>query len=358
LIPRLAGDIDPAWLNEVLHERHPDARVTGVEVIERHELTNAHARIRLEYADACSVPETMFAKLPPTAPARRDTIIATGMGQREVWFYANLAPQLSLRVPQTYAAVTDGDGDFALLLEDLTSTDCEVSDGTWGISPDGAAGALEDLAEMHVRFEDAARRAAEASWVVASDPSNAYGSPMLSYGIDNHRDRLTDAFVEVAEIYIAKHEQLQALWHSTEHGPHTVIHGDPHIGNLFVADAGSAVGFLDWGIINLNTPMRDVSYFLTMGMNPDQRQAHERDLLRHYLDVRQALGGGVIGWNEAWLAHRVHAAYTVPASCQVVTFPDDASPQRRVFADAFLARSLAALDELEARAALREAADL
>ncbi len=352
-IPRLAGDIEPAWLNEVLRERHPDAVVTGVDVIERHELTNAHARIRLTYDGPSRAPDTMFAKLPPTAPARRDTIIATGMGHREVLFYANLAPKLSLRVPVTHAAITTDDGDFALLLEDLSAGPCEVSDGTWGIEPDAAAGALEDLAEMHVRFEDPARRVAEAPWVAVSSPSNAYGAPMLRYGIEHHRDRLTDAFVEIAEIYIAKHEQLQALWHA---GPPTVIHGDTHIGNLFLD--GSRVGFLDWGIINLNTPMREVSYFLTMAMNPDERRSSERDLLRHYLDVRRALGGTDIGWNDAWLAHRVHAAYTVPASCQVVTFPADATPQRRVFADAFLARSLAALDDLQARAALREAADL
>jgi aminoglycoside phosphotransferase (APT) family kinase protein len=352
-IPRLAADITPAWLNSALRERHPDARVTGVEVIERHELTNAHARIRLEYAGASSAPPTMFAKLPPTAPPRRDTIIATGMGQREVRFYANLAPKLSLRVPETHAAVTEEDGSFALLLEDLSAGECLVSDGTWGIAPDAAAGALEDLAEMHVRFEDPARRAAEAPWVAVSSPSNAYGAPMLRYGIEHHRDRLTDAFVEISEIYIEKHEQLQALWHA---GAPTVIHGDTHIGNLFMD--GDRVGFLDWGIINLNTPMREVSYFLTMAMNPDDRRAHERDLLRHYLNVRRALAGTEIGWDDAWLAHRVHAAYTVPASCQVVTFPADATPARRVFADAFLARSLAALDDLEARAALREAAGI
>jgi hypothetical protein len=352
-IPKLAGDIEPAWLNKVLRTRHPDAVVTGVEVIERHELTNAHARIRLTYDRPCGAPETMFAKLPPTEPGRRDTIIATGMGQREVLFYAHLAPKLSLRVPETHAAITTDDGDFALLLEDLSVGSCQVSDGTWGIAPDAAAGALEDLAEMHVRFEDPARRAAEAPWVAVSRPSNTYGAPMLRYGIEHHRDRLTDAFVEISEIYIEKHEQLQALWHA---GAPTIIHGDTHIGNLFVD--GARVGFLDWGIINLNTPMREVSYFLTMAMNPPERRSSERDLLRHYLDVRHALGGTDIGWDEAWLAHRVHAAYTVPASCQVVTFPKDASPQRRVFADAFLARSLAALDDLESRAALREAAGL
>lgn len=352
-IPSLAAEIGPGWLNEVLRERHPDAVVTSVEVVERHELTNAHARIRIEYAGSSSAPPTMFAKLPPTEPSRRGTIIATGMGQREVLFYANLAPQLSLRVPMTHAAVTTDEGDFALLLEDLSVGECEVSDGTWGIAPDAAAGALKALAEMHVRFEDPARRAAEAPWVAVSRPSNTYGAPMLRYGIENHRDRLTDAFVEIAEIYIAKHEQLQALWHE---GPHTVIHGDTHIGNLFMD--GARVGFLDWGIINLNTPMREVSYFLTMAMNPDERRSSEHDLLRHYLDARRVFGGAEISWDDAWLAHRVHAAYTVPACCQVVTFPADASERRRVFADAFLARSLAALDDLDARGALREAAGL
>jgi aminoglycoside phosphotransferase (APT) family kinase protein len=253
----------------------------------------------------------------------------------------------------THAAVTTDDGDFALLLEDLSAGECEVSDGTWGITADAAAGALEALAEMHVRFEDPARRAAEAPWVKVSTPTNTYGAPMLRYGIEHHRDRLTDAFVEISEIYIAKHEQLQSLWHA---GAPTVIHGDTHIGNLFVD--GGRVGFLDWGIINVNTPMREVSYFLTMAMNPDERRGSERDLLRQYLDVRRALGGTEIGWDDAWLAHRVHAAYTVPASCQVVTFPEDASPARRVFADAFLDRCLAALDDLDARGALREAADL
>ena len=38
------------------------------------------------------------------------------------------------------------------MLEDLADTGCDVPDGTWGISPDSAAAALEDLAELHVRF--------------------------------------------------------------------------------------------------------------------------------------------------------------------------------------------------------------
>jgi hypothetical protein len=104
--------------------------------------------------------------------------------------------------------------------------------------------------------------------------------------------------------------------------------------------------------------MRDVSYFLNMALDIDDRRNHERDLLHHYLDARAGRGGVEITFDDAWLAHRIHAAYLVPACCQVVTFPADMSEQRRVFSEAFFARAEAALSDLEARAALREVAGL
>jgi len=349
-IPTTADDITPEWLTAILAPRYPGVAATAVEVVERHELTNAHARIRVTYAEPAGAPAAMFVKVAPLDPSRRDAIIATGMGWREARFYGELAPALELRVPDAHAVATDDERRFVLLLEDLAEAGASVSDGTWGIPPDAAADALAGLAELHARYESPARRAADAPWATVRAPSSAYAAPMLRHGIEHHRDRLTDAFVEIAELYLAQHDAVQAAWHA---GPHTLIHGDPHIGNLFL-DRGR-VGFLDWGIINVNTPMRDVSYFLTMAMQVADRQAHERDLLRHYLDVRAGHGATPLTFDEAWAAHRLHAAYGVPACCQVVTFPDTATPARRVFADAFLARAQAALDDLEALDALRAA---
>ena len=40
-------------------------------------------------------------------------------------------------------------------------------------------------------------------------PGSRYGADMLRYGIDNYRDRLTDAFVAVAEAYIADQAALR-----------------------------------------------------------------------------------------------------------------------------------------------------
>ena len=353
-LPASADDIEPAWLSSALAPRFPGVRAHAIEILERHEVTNSHARLRIHYDQAAGAPEFMFAKVPPSDPARRETIAKTNMGRREALFYATLASSLSLRVPDAYVALhDDADGSFLLLLEDLVTTGAAVSDGTWGIAPDAAARALGELADLHVRFEDPAQRQAMAPWVPRASHGSNYGATMLRYGLDHHRDRLSDDFAAVAEIYIDRSDALHALW---QVGPATVIHGDTHIGNLF--DDHGRAGFLDWGIINVSTPMRDVSYFLNMAMSIEDRRQHDRDLLRHYLERRNAVGGSAITFDEAWHAHRIHAAYTVPASCQVVTFPDDATPRRRVFAAAFLARAEAALADLEVRSLLRQTAGL
>ena len=347
-IPDSAEAIDPAELSRLLEPLHPGVRVREVEVVARTELTNSHARLRVRYDRAAGAPSALFLKLLPGEPGRREAIAQTGMGPREVRFYSELAASVRMRVPRLHAAARDGaDGAFVLLMEDLEATGCTTSDGTVGLTPDAAAQALTDLAELHVRFENPSRRRAEAPWV--SEPVHSeYGAVLLQQGLDRHRDRLTSTFAELAELYIERLADLHALWHE---GPHTVIHGDPHLGNLF--DDDGRTGFLDWGIINVSTPLRDASYLLTMALGIEDRRKHERELWRHYLEARSAFGGAPISFDEAWRGHRIQTAYTVPACCQIVTFPETASDARRVFSAAFLARAEAALEDLEVRDALR-----
>lgn len=340
-------DLDAPALDALLSSRHPGVRVADVRLVSVDELTNTHVRLEVAYEEAAGAPTWLFCKLPPLEAARRAVINATGMGLREARFYDDLAPRLALRTPQVHGtAVDEGTGDFVVLLEDLRATGCTVSDGTVGVAPDAAAVALRELADLHGRFADPARRAAEAPWVAPAGPGSDYAVGMLRYGIEHHRHRLRDAFVELAALYCERRLDLQALWHA---GPQTIVHGDPHLGNVF--DDHGRTGFLDWGIVMVSTPMRDVSYFLTMALDVEDRRRHEADLLREYL----AAAGNPCTFDEAWRAHRIQAAYTVPASCQVVTFPPDVTEARRIFADAFLERSMAAVEDLASAAAVREA---
>jgi hypothetical protein len=352
--PTTVDEIDAEWLTEALGERYPGVVVDTVEVLSRQNLTNAHALIALTYADddlavRSGAPVTAFCKLAPT-DARRDAIIATGMGPMEARFYRSLAPSIDLRVPLAHVARQDArTGLFVLVLEDLAARGCQISDGTWGIPSDLVADALEDLARMHAHFADPAVREAEAPWVPVRGVGGEMGKQMLRHGIENHRERLSDAFVAVSSVYCEQTAELHALWHE---GPHTVIHGDTHIGNLFL-DEGR-VGFLDWGIINVGSVMRDASYLLTMAMDIEDRRANQIDLLHLYVDALAAAGGPELSVAEAWAMHRVQAAYNVPASCQAVMFEEGRTAARTIFADAFLARAEASLEDLEVVAALAD----
>jgi len=350
--PTTVDEIDAEWLTAALAERHPGVVVESVEVRSRQNMTNSHALIGVTYADPdlaarSGAPDTAFCKMPPV-DGRRAAIIATRMGPMEARFYRELAPSLDLRVPEAHVAREDDEtGLFVLVLEDLVEKGCLVSDGTWGIPVDGVAGALEELALMHAHFADPAVREAEAGWVPVRGPGGDMGKQMLRYGIENHRDRLSDAFVDVSSVYCEHTAELHDLWHE---GPRTVIHGDTHIGNLFLDDG--RVGFLDWGIVNAGSCMRDASYLLTMAMGIDERRANQVDLLHLYVDALAAAGGPELSVSDAWAMHRIQAAYNVPASCQAVTFESSRTPERAVFADAFLARAEASLDDLEVVAAL------
>lgn len=342
--------LTPAWLSQALSRRHPGVRVAGVEVLDRTERTNLHVRLRLHYDESSGAPETVFCKLPPTNPEHRAMIGATGMGMREAWFYRDLAPRISMRMPTAYFAEADSKGDFVLVLEDLTARGCAVSDGTWAISADLAAKAIEDFAELHTRFEDADRLAAIAPWVSAKRAGSIdFTVRTLRHVIENHGGLLSDSYLAVARLFADRPVEINALW---DQGPQTLIHGDAHVGNLFVDDR--RVGFLDWGMLCVYTAMRDVSFFLTMGMDADDRRREERALVRHYVDVRRARGRVELTFDDAWRAHRLHAAYTVIASFLTLVPPYN-TESRRVFTEAFRARASAALDDLDTVAILRSA---
>jgi hypothetical protein len=345
MLPSVPADLTAQWLTDAL-----GLEVTGVEVLDHASATNQRARIGLTYAEAGAGPASLFVKLAPLDPVHREMVGALGMGEREAQFYADVAPTVDLRVPLAHAALTADDGSFVLLLEDLSTTGCRFSSGEWGITADDAAGALEELARFHARFEDPAARSAVAPWLATPRAgSSEQTAQILRMVLDGHRDELTPAYIAAGELYVTHHEQLSALWES---GPQTYIHGDTHIGNVFLD--GPRVGFLDWGLSRVSTHLRDVSYFLTMSVDPDARRKVEGDLLRLYLDALVAAGGTAIDFGHAWEVHRVMAGYTVVATFLAFTPTYLASDGQALGVD-LRHRSEQALDDLDVVDALRAA---
>jgi ecdysteroid kinase len=344
-LPLAASDLSPEWLSGIL-----GVKVVDVEVLDQAFATNQRVRVALAYADGEAGPPSLFVKLPALDPEHRKMIGASGMGEREVQFYADVSPHLELRVPRSYLAATADDGGFILVLEDLDAAGCTFSDGSWGVTATDAAGALEDLARFHARFEDPAERSAFAPWLAPPRPQSSERiAQLLQRVLEEQREVLTPAYIAAGELYVGHHGRINDLWDA---GPQTYIHGDPHIGNVFLDDG--RVGFFDWGLSRLSTHLRDVSYFLTMTVDPDERRRSETDLLRLYLDALRAAGGAEISFDDAWSAHRIQAAYTVLATF-LVFMPSYATSDALQLGNALLRRSELALEDLEVVDALQAA---
>jgi hypothetical protein len=343
-LPVDAHDLTPGFLSEAL-----GTEVTEVDLLDHAFATNQRARIGLTYATPGAGPATLFVKLAPIDPTHREMIGATGMGEREAQFYADVAPTVNVLVPGCPFAASDADR-FVLLLEDLSQRGCRFSNGEWGVTADAAAGALEDLAAFHARFESPAERDRVAPWLATPRPSMSEAtSGLMRWVLDENAGKLPDGYTTIGELYVTHHAWFDETWHT---GPATYVHGDAHIGNVFLD--GDRVGFVDWGLSRTSTHLRDVSYFLTMTVDIEERRKHQRDLLQGYLDALRAHGGVDISFDDAWAAHRLQASYTVVATF-LAYMPSYASGDGVALGDALLARADAAVDDLEVVDAVRSA---
>jgi thiamine kinase-like enzyme len=92
-------------------------------------------------------------------------------------------------------------------------------------------------------------------------------------------------FTEVGTLYADRVGDVLDLW---DEGERTLIHGDPHAGNLF--DDGEQAGFFDWAMFSHSPGLRDVAYFLACSVPTEVRRAEEAGLLTRYRETLASLG--------------------------------------------------------------------
>ncbi len=260
-------------------------------------------RYRLEGSE--DAPARVVAKLPSDDDVSRATGMAMRNYEREVRFYTEIAPTVGIRTPRCYHADWDqASGLFVLLLEDLAPA--QQGDQIEGCTLEEAALALDELAKLHApRWADPSL--ADVAWLSHRD---AQGVGMIQALYQSVWPGYLEIYAPaMTPSQIALGEQLGASlgrWAAGDEAPRTVTHGDYRLDNMLfgTAEGGYPLAVVDWQTPGRGAALSDASYFLGAGLLPDDRRAHEVDLLRRYHEQLQAGGVRDFSWDACWDGYR------------------------------------------------------
>jgi hypothetical protein len=282
-IPAAVEELEPAWFSKVL-----GMHITEVEVLDAHSGTTGRARVGL--TGAPDPPASVFVKLQPFSPEQRGFLRKVGLGVAEARLYEAVGSQLPVRIPRVWHAACDAaDGSLIMVLEDLAASGCRFPTPADDDVLTVATSLMDELALLHAGY-----RGVELSWLTPPDgmrrkPTDgelaARRTHFIQLALDQFGDEMGPAFRALAEFYIARSGDVIELFNE---GEHTLIHGDDHIGNLFVDDGRT--GFYDWAVASRAPGVRDVAYFLCNSLPVATRRTEQDSLLARYREALAANG--------------------------------------------------------------------
>jgi aminoglycoside phosphotransferase (APT) family kinase protein len=330
-IPTELADLTPAWLGSVL-----GAAVEAVKVLDSHSGTTGRARLALRGA---GLPASVFVKFAPFDAEQRGFVAANQMGVREARLYRDLAAELPVRVPHPWYADFDAEGRYVMVLEDLVAAGCSFPSPKDPRVAEWAGRIVEQLAHLHARFHESPRFAGDLAWLAERGTgAGDFGASLVKLALDRVGKRLSPAFRRFAALYVERAPAIAALWNA---GPATLVHGDPHLGNLFLDD--ERIGFLDWGVIAVAPGMRDVAYVLCNSVPTELRRAHEREWLDAYRSALAAHGVDLAA-GAAFEQYRLFAIYSWLAATATLAMGSKWQPEALALAST--ERATEALEDL------------
>lgn len=279
-------DISPEWITAALRASGLDVEITAVAFtpIGTGQMADS---FRFELAHAQAGPgsnalSSVVVKMQAADTASRQAG-ASGAYESEIRFYQELAPTLSIRIPECYCAVgPDGENRFALVLEDLAPA--EQGDQLRGCNVEQAQSAVVNLAGLHgPRWCD--RALVDFKWLRRiTEPLAGIVQAMMvdstARFIDHYGSCVSDADASVLRAFAER----SGHWLCERSERFAPIHGDYRLDNLLFATpaGGSPVAAVDWQTTEVGLPGRDLAYFLGNSLLSEDRRKHEHALVRTY----------------------------------------------------------------------------
>lgn len=354
-VPDTHAGLTPAWLTDALRAGGVigEARVcdaSAERIGEGAGFIGDVARVSLRYeGGAEGLPRTLVAKLPAPDPVRRAMANAARFYEREIRFYEEIAGGLDLRTPRRYFAAMDLDRQaFVLLLEDLASA--RAGDQAAGCTVADAELAVREIAVLHAAWWEHPRLGA-LTWMPAQadiHPSAAdFWQATWDRGVEQRGGALPPEVLRLGE---RLGERALAVLAELAGPPHTIVHGDYHLDNLFFAESDPCAPLIvaDWQLTVRGRGVFDVAFFLSGNLSPADRRAHETRLLRTWHDA--LVGRGVQGYSfeQALRDYKLSVAYCLAVVMILSGMPGSGGGERRaLLLDVWLSRVAAAIADLQ-----------
>jgi len=288
--------MDPRWLSQALASLTGGAPVTGVEVVEKIVTVATKVRFRVEWEGGSA---SLCLK------SYLDRPLSGNNRAVEEEFYRQIAPHLPVRLPDCLITLIDPvNGHSAFIMRDLVAEGAVFNSALDAFTPDQMKSSLEQLALLHSSHAllerlDWVKPKIEQliSWQIVT-------LDKLQELLDGPRGVELDATTRNARLLT---DALGALAGIDKTRPATLVHGDFHAGNSYRTKDGT--GMIDWSLIQRGGWALDVAYHMAAALPVEVAEAHEWDLLDHYLERARSLGAVVPDREEAQEHYRTAMVY-------------------------------------------------
>ena len=231
-------------------------------------------------------------------------------GIPEAMFYRELAEASQLRTLRSVYTAVDADSSANVVItEDVRGSGAVFLDARSPYGPDQVAESLSQLALLHAGTW--LQPVAQAPWLTPrlTSYTAARGVKEIASNFNGPVGvNVPEAVRDAERLFSAYKELAQAASEAT---PWCVIHGDPHIGNMFL-DGDGRPCFLDWQLVQRGPWYLDVGYHLAAALEVEDRRCSENELVGHYLSELAKRGVDPPPMENAWTGIRrgfVHGFY-------------------------------------------------
>lgn len=313
------ADVTPEWLTGVLRRKWADAEVKAVQPGPVFGYKKNKFRVEVDYAN------------PATAAARSFIVKGNFPGENDpqtgsAWAMANELRSLRDIVPLVaapaqpesyYIGVTDEVSE--IVMEDLTPKGATFFHAYHTLNLPQAMAFMDAMARMYASHWNSAAflpggvmgpetLAGENRRLVNDVYFPTFFTPenWQSY-VELPRGRAMPAMFQDMD---RAHKAWTTLWGLLDQTAMTVIHGDEHLGNLFVTAEGKP-GLIDWVARPERWPI-GIAYFMLCSLDVVDRRKWDRLLLSHFISRLHAHGAqDVPSLEDAWFFYRCATFYPV-----------------------------------------------